>query len=85
MAHLLYFTIIQLSSIHKINVIELNCFYTTSYSILKNKKQTIYEILFEETKKKSNKYNCIKITPKAFHCDFEKAISNAGENVFSLM
>ncbi|ORY16348.1 hypothetical protein LY90DRAFT_517785 [Neocallimastix californiae] len=30
---------------------ELNCFYTTSFSILKNKKQTTYEILFEEIKK----------------------------------
>ncbi|ORY57037.1 hypothetical protein LY90DRAFT_644895 [Neocallimastix californiae] len=33
-------------------VTELNCFYTTSFSILKNKKQTTYEILFEEIKKK---------------------------------
>ncbi|KAG4099326.1 hypothetical protein H8356DRAFT_936929, partial [Neocallimastix lanati (nom. inval.)] len=32
-------------------VTELNCFYTTSFSILKNKKQTTYEILFEEIKK----------------------------------
>jgi len=33
-------------------ITELNCFYTTSFSILKNKKQTTYEILFEEIKKK---------------------------------
>ena len=26
-------------------ITELNCFYTTSFSILKNKKQTTYEIL----------------------------------------
>jgi len=32
-------------------ITELNCFYTTSFSILKNKKQTTYEILFEEIKK----------------------------------
>ncbi len=33
-------------------VAELNCFYTTSFSILRNKEQTTYEILFEEIKKK---------------------------------
>jgi len=32
-------------------VTELNCFYTTSFSILKNKNQITYEILFEEIKK----------------------------------
>ncbi|KAL6602680.1 hypothetical protein U3516DRAFT_759449 [Neocallimastix sp. 'constans'] len=60
-------------------VTELNCFYTTSFSILKNKKQTTYEILFEEIKKNSSKYNSIEITPKIFHCDFEKAVSNAAQ------
>jgi len=31
------------------------------------------KILFEEIKKKnSSKYNSIEITPKIFHCDFEK-------------
>ncbi|KAG4105748.1 hypothetical protein H8356DRAFT_1418532 [Neocallimastix lanati (nom. inval.)] len=63
-------------------VTELNCFYTTSFSILKNKKQTTYEILFEEIKKNSSKYNSIEITPKIFHCDFEKAVSNAAQKVF---
>jgi len=29
---------------------ELNCFYTTFFSILNNEKQTTYEILFEEIK-----------------------------------
>ncbi|KAG4090111.1 hypothetical protein H8356DRAFT_1410611 [Neocallimastix lanati (nom. inval.)] len=38
---------------------ELNCFYTTSFSILKNKKQTTYEILFEEIKKILNYYDNI--------------------------
>jgi len=33
-------------------VTELNCFYTTSMSILKNKEQTTYEILINEIKKK---------------------------------
>jgi len=32
-------------------ITELNCFYTTSFSILKNKKQTTYEI-FEDVKKR---------------------------------
>ncbi|KAG4102047.1 hypothetical protein H8356DRAFT_1421616 [Neocallimastix lanati (nom. inval.)] len=63
-------------------VTELNCFYTTSFSVLKNKKQTTYEILFEEIKKNSSKYNSIEITPKIFHCDFEKALSNAAQKVF---
>ncbi|KAG4105522.1 hypothetical protein H8356DRAFT_1405877 [Neocallimastix lanati (nom. inval.)] len=53
-------------------VTELNCFYTTSFSILKNKKN----------KKNSSKYNSIEITPKIFHCDFEKAVSNAAQKVF---
>ncbi|KAG4093355.1 hypothetical protein H8356DRAFT_949217, partial [Neocallimastix lanati (nom. inval.)] len=44
---------------------DLNSFYTTSFSILKNKK------------KKSNKYgNNTIIIPKNFHCYFEKDISN---------
>jgi len=64
-------------------VTELNCFYTISFSILKNKKQTTYEILFEEIKKKnSSKYNSNEITPKIFHCNFEIAISNAAQKVF---
>ncbi|KAG4085362.1 hypothetical protein H8356DRAFT_1375016 [Neocallimastix lanati (nom. inval.)] len=53
-------------------VTKLNCFYTTSFSILKNKKN----------KKNSSKYNSIEITPKIFHCDFEKAVSNAAQKVF---
>jgi len=51
-------------------------------SILKNKKQTTYEILFEEIKKNSSKYNSIEIMPKTFHCEFEKAMFNAAEKVF---
>ncbi|KAL6588550.1 hypothetical protein U3516DRAFT_807152 [Neocallimastix sp. 'constans'] len=53
--------------ITRTNVTELNCFYTTSFTILKNK----------------NKYNSIEITPKIFHCDFEKAIFNDAEKVFT--
>ncbi|KAG4092789.1 hypothetical protein H8356DRAFT_1404614 [Neocallimastix lanati (nom. inval.)] len=59
-------------------VTELNCFYTTSMSILKNKEQTTYEILFNEIKKNIIKYNAnINLSEKIFHCDFEKGISNA--------
>jgi len=62
---------------------ELNGFYTTSFSILENKSQITYETLFEEIKKNSSKYNNNnEITPKIFHCDFERAITNAIENVF---
>jgi len=62
---------------------ELNSFYTTSFSIIKNKEQINYEILLEELKKNAIKYNNnSEITPKYFHCDFERAISNAAEKVF---
>ncbi|KAG4100575.1 hypothetical protein H8356DRAFT_1422669 [Neocallimastix lanati (nom. inval.)] len=44
-------------------VTELNCFYTTSFSILKNK----------------NEYNSIKIPPKIIHCYLEKVISNTAD------
>jgi len=48
----------------------LNSFYTTSFSILKNKEQ-------------ANKYrNNTKISSKNFHCDFEKGISNTVEKIF---
>ncbi|ORX73428.1 hypothetical protein BCR32DRAFT_285656 [Anaeromyces robustus] len=62
---------------------ELNSFYNTSFSILNNKKQTTYETLFEEINKNLKKYsNNIIITPKHFHCDFEKVISNAIKKTF---
>ncbi len=59
---------------------ELNSFYTTSYAILKNKKQTTYKILFNELKQNSN--NNIITEPKNVHCDFEKGISKAVKNIF---
>ncbi|KAG4089387.1 hypothetical protein H8356DRAFT_1432094 [Neocallimastix lanati (nom. inval.)] len=62
---------------------ELNMFYTTSISILKNKKQSIYETLFKEIKKNSNKFRSnTLITTINFHCDFEQGISNAAKKVF---
>ena len=53
MAHFIFAPIFSYQVfITRTYVTELNCFYTTSFSILKNKKQTTYEILFEEIKKK---------------------------------
>ena len=52
-------------------------FCTTSISILKNKKQSTYETLFKEIKKKKNankfRSNTL-ITTINFHCDFELII-----------
>ena len=62
---------------------KINGYYTTSFSLLRNKTQTAYETLLEEIKKNSNKYNNgIEASPKIFHCDFERAISNAVINIF---
>ncbi|KAG4087393.1 hypothetical protein H8356DRAFT_1433642 [Neocallimastix lanati (nom. inval.)] len=62
---------------------EFNMFYTTSISILKNKKQSTYETLFKEIKKNSNKFRSnTLITTTNFHCDFEQGISNAAKKVF---
>jgi len=43
--------------ITRIFVPKINCFYTTSVSILKNKEQATYEILFDEIKKNVYKVN----------------------------
>eukprot|EP00833_Pecoramyces_ruminatium_P018339 jgi/Orpsp1_1/1192371/evm.model.d7180000092691.1 len=56
--------------ITRIYVKELNSFYTTSYAILKNKKQKLYKILFDKLKQNSN--SNIIAEPKNVHCDFEK-------------
>ncbi|KAG4091682.1 hypothetical protein H8356DRAFT_1430157 [Neocallimastix lanati (nom. inval.)] len=62
---------------------EFNMFYTTSISILKNKKQSTYETLFKEIKKNANKFRSnTLITTINFHCDFEQGISNAAKKVF---
>ena len=62
---------------------EINSFYTTSLSILNNKEQATYELLFEELKKNAIKYNNnIIITPKILHCDFEKGLSNTTIKIF---
>jgi len=59
---------------------ELNSFYTTSYAILKNKKQKTYKTLFKILKQNSN--NNIITEPKNVHCDFEKGISKAVKKIF---
>ena len=62
---------------------EINSFYTTSLSILNNKEQATYKLLFEELKKNASKYNNnIIVTPKILHCNFEKGISNAAIKIF---
>ena len=63
---------------------KINSFYTTSISILKDKKQSAFEKLFKEIKKKNaSKFsNSIVISPINFHCDFEKSISNATKKSF---
>ena len=62
---------------------KINSFYTTSLSILNNKEQATYELLFEELKKNASKYNNnIIVTPKILHCDFEKGISNAAYHYY---
>ena len=74
MAHFIFAPIFSYQVfITRTYVTELNCFYTTSFSILKNKKQKkkTNKILFEEITKNSSEYNSIEITPKIFHCDFE--------------
>ncbi|KAG4097824.1 hypothetical protein H8356DRAFT_1425230 [Neocallimastix lanati (nom. inval.)] len=62
---------------------EFNMLYSTSISILKNKKQSTYETLFKEIKKNANKFRSnTLITTINFHCDFEQGISNAAKKVF---
>lgn len=62
---------------------EINSYYTTSFSILKNKNQKTYETLFKQLKINLTKFNNnLPLSPKNFHCDFEKAISNAVLKIF---
>ncbi|KAL6632239.1 hypothetical protein U3516DRAFT_871981 [Neocallimastix sp. 'constans'] len=55
-------------------------FITKTYVKELNKQRT-YEVLVEEIKKNAKKNNNIIITPKNFHCDFEKDISNTAKKV----
>ena len=59
---------------------EINSFYTTSFSILKDKEQLSYEIVLKELENNVCKVtkNTV-INPINFHCDFESAISNAAK------
>ncbi|KAL6590954.1 hypothetical protein U3516DRAFT_769809 [Neocallimastix sp. 'constans'] len=49
-------------------------FITRTYVKELNKQRT-YDVLFEEIKKNTENNNNIIITPKNFHCDFEKVDS----------
>ena len=62
-------------------VSSFNKFYTT-VSILKNKEQATYEILFYEIQKNAIKFSNTKATPTNLHCDFEIGISNAAKKIF---
>eukprot|EP00833_Pecoramyces_ruminatium_P014750 jgi/Orpsp1_1/1188782/evm.model.d7180000067137.1 len=64
-------------------VSKYNKYYTTSFSILNNKEQSTYEVLFNVLKNNASKIckNYV-FPPKNFHCDFEIAISNAARKVF---
>ncbi|KAL6589812.1 hypothetical protein U3516DRAFT_806542 [Neocallimastix sp. 'constans'] len=67
---------------------EFNMLYTTSISILKNKKQSTYETLFKEIKKNANKFRSnTLITTINFHCDFEQEhlTNNASESYNSYL
>ena len=48
---------------------KLNCFYTTSFSILRNKEQGTYEKLFEEIKKNISNYSNDESMTLNFHCN----------------
>jgi len=67
----------------KAYITELNDFYTTSFSLLRNKKQETYEKLFEEIKKNVSPYNSgIGNALMNFHCVFEKSIFHSVKKVF---
>ena len=53
---------------------ELNEFYTTSFSILRNKEQETYKTIFEVIKSNCDITKDNGFSPKNLHCDFERAI-----------
>ena len=62
---------------------ELNSFFTTSYSLMKNKLQKTYENIFNNLKKNIENYsNNKQYKPNEFHCDLEISISNAISAIF---
>jgi len=61
---------------------ELNSFFLHYFLFnikKKIKNKELNEVLFEEIKKNAKKNNNTVITPKIFHCDFEKDISNTAK------
>ena len=62
---------------------ELNKFFTTSFSLLTNKKQNTYYQVFNSIKKHIfSLNNSKKYCPSEFHSDFEIAMNNAFKSVF---
>ena len=62
---------------------EINSFYNTSFSILKDKEHLSYKIVLKELENNVCKVtNNTEINPINFHCDFERGISNAAKKVF---
>ena len=62
---------------------DLNKFFTTSFSILSDKKQNTYYYVFKAVKNHILSYdNNKKYSPKEFHCDFEISLSNVFKSVF---
>ena len=58
--------------------------FIINISILNNKQQKTYKTLFNELLKYINLYNEYNdYFPLEFHCDFEKAISNAVKKIFA--
>ena len=53
---------------------ELNEFYTTSFSILRNKEQETYKTIFEVIKSNCDITKDNGFSPKNLRCDFERVI-----------
>ena len=62
---------------------DFNRYFTTSFTLMKNKQEHTYENVFKDLKKNIISYSNNGIyNPKELHCDFELAISNAFKKVF---
>ena len=62
---------------------DLNKFFTTSFSLLSDKKQNTYYDIFSAIKNHILSYDTKNnYSPKEFHCDFEISLSNAFKSVF---
>ena len=62
---------------------DLNKFFTTSFSLLSNKKQNTYYDIFSTIKNNILSYDIKNnYSPKEFHCNFEISLSNAFKSIF---